>query len=35
MKESPIWARKKSLLWGMCSGPPRYYNLVIVEPDAL
>jgi hypothetical protein len=26
---------KKSLVWGMRSGPLRYYDLVIVEPDAL
>jgi hypothetical protein len=22
----PTWARKKSLIWGMCHGPPRYYK---------
>jgi hypothetical protein len=27
VKKSSIWARKKSSIWGMCSGPPRYYNL--------
>ena len=26
---------KKSLIWGMRSGPFRYYNLIIVKPDAL
>jgi hypothetical protein len=25
--KSSIWARKRSLIWGMCSGPPRDYNL--------
>jgi hypothetical protein len=23
---SSIWGRKKSSIWSMCSGPPRYYN---------
>ena len=25
-KSSSIWGRKKSSIWSMCSGPPRYYN---------
>jgi hypothetical protein len=24
VRTSPIWARKRSLILGMCSGPPRY-----------
>jgi hypothetical protein len=28
MKKSSIWSRKKSPILGMCSGPPRYYNLI-------
>src|SRR5919107_1731181 len=28
VKELSIWSRKKSLIWGMCSDPPRYYNLI-------
>ena len=27
VRTSPIWGRKKSLICGMCSGPPGYYNL--------
>jgi hypothetical protein len=33
-KISPIWARKKSPIFVMCSGPPRYYNEFIVGPGA-
>jgi hypothetical protein len=28
VKTSPIWGRKKSLMWGMCSGSPRCHNLI-------
>src|SRR5215216_3480456 len=28
VRASPIWGRKKSPNWGMCCGPPRYYNLI-------
>src|SRR5829696_2705602 len=28
VRTSPTWGRKESLIWGMCSGPPRYYNLI-------
>jgi hypothetical protein len=28
VKKSSIWSRKKSPIWGMCSGPPRDYNLI-------
>jgi hypothetical protein len=28
VKKSSIWARKKCLIWGMCSEPSQYYNLV-------
>jgi hypothetical protein len=28
VKKSSIWSRKKSPIWGMRSGPPRYYNLM-------
>src|SRR5215208_5701994 len=34
VRESFIWRRKKSPIWGMCSDPPRYYNLTIVKPGA-
>jgi len=32
---SPIWATKKSPIWGMRSGPPRRYNPIIIKPGAL
>ena len=35
VRKSPIWSRKKSLIWGMCYYPTRYYNLIIVKPGAL
>src|SRR5215211_2415859 len=28
VEKSPIWARKKSPILGICPGPPRYYNLI-------
>ena len=28
VKESSNWSRKKSPILGMCSDPPRYYNLI-------
>jgi hypothetical protein len=28
VKKSSIWRTKKSPIWGMCSEPPRYYNLI-------
>jgi hypothetical protein len=28
VKKSSIWSRKKYPKWGMCSGPPWYYNLI-------
>src|SRR5215212_6030375 len=28
VRRSPIWGRKKSLILGMCSGPPRNYNQI-------
>ena len=28
VRTSPTWGRRKSLNCGMCSGPPRYYNLM-------
>jgi hypothetical protein len=28
VRTSPTWGRRKSLICGMCSGPPRYYNLM-------
>jgi len=35
LRISYLLPAKKSLIWGMRSGPSRYYNLIIVEPDAL
>jgi hypothetical protein len=35
VKTCPIGARKKSPIWGMRPGPPRYYNLIIVRSGAL
>src|SRR5215213_2069691 len=28
VRTSPVQGRKKSLIWGMCCGPPPYYNLI-------
>jgi hypothetical protein len=28
VKKSSIWSSKKSPIWGMCSSPLRYYNLI-------
>src|SRR5215208_2520966 len=34
VKKSPIQARKQSLIFSICSDPPRHYNEFFVEPDA-